>query len=431
MPVSVEQLLISSILRERDFKVALTHGLSGNMFHAYPEEWAWLEDYYLRHRRTPTKVAFHHAFPEFRVKASNDTGHFSDEVMKAHARHELTGTMRDAAEFIANGDLDSAIQHMQTSVVSIASGMGIHNDGDILRDYDDIVVDLDNRRQRYEDTGSAGIPTGFETLDERTGGPQPGELWIIGARLGEGKSYTMQKMACSALVNGYAVQFDALEQSRAQVAMRIWSMLASSIGKGQYDSAALMQGRDYDPKKFKRFLKDLRTDVAGALNVSDTSRGRVSSTTIAAQIERNNPDIVFVDYLTLMAKKSAEWQGVAELSSDLLQTANEYLIPLVAASQLNREHGLGKEPAGPEAIAQSDAIGQDATAVITLKPMSESVLVMKLAKYRNGTSGFKWYTHYNPKAGVFKEVTYDEALDLQDKDELARERSRRKKRSLT
>ena len=122
-----------------------------------------------------------------------------------------------------------------------------------------------------------------------------------------------------------------------------------------------------------------------------------------------------------MQKTGPYWQGVADLSSDLLRCSNEYSIPVIAAAQLNREHGIGKEPPGPEAIAQADAIGQDATAVITMVKMSESVLVMKLAKHRNAPDGFKWYVHFDPAHGKFEEVTYDKALDIKDADDVRRD----------
>lgn len=429
MAQSSEKYLISSILRDQDMVAAVKAGVSSEMFHGYTDEWTWLENYWSRYKKCPTKVAFKSQFPEFNVKAVNDTAHFADEVRKSHARHELTVTMRDVAEFIADGDITTAIEKLQKSAITIASGMGTMDDSDILRSNDDIMSDIRDRRLRFEEHGSAGVPTGFVTLDERTGGPQPGELWILGARLGEGKSWALQRWAASAVMSGRRVQFDALEQSRSQVAMRIYAMLSGSMGKSVFNSMALMQGKDYDPAQFRKFVKELGKEVKGNLHVSDASRGKVSTLTIASQIERNKPDIVFVDYITLLAKKSSEWQGVAELSSELVQLSTEYGVPIVAASQLNRDSGVtrGKgawNPPGSESISQADAIGQDATAVVTMSAPSKSVRVFSAAKMRNATSGFKWYTHFNPGAGKFDEIQFDRAQDLADLDKDERDDER-------
>ena len=409
--------------------IAVKHGVSSTMFHGYADEWSWLETYFGKYRKAPTKAAFKHKFPEFQIKAVNDSGHFSDEVRRQHARHELTSRMQKAAEYIADGDIDEALKNLQQSVVSIASDMGVENDGDILRNFGDIMDDVTARRERFQEYGAAGVPTGFPTLDERTGGPQPGELWIVGARLGVGKSWVLQRMAAAACMGGFDVQFDALEQSRSQVAMRIYSMLSGQMGKTLFDSQSLMKGKDYDPVEFKKFLKSLK-DVQGRLNVADTTRGKVSPLTVASQIERNKPDAVFIDYITLMQKKGPDWQGVAELSSDLLGVGNEYQVPIIAAAQLNREHGISKEPPGAEALSQSDAIGQDATAVITMVKSSESVLIMKLAKHRNAPDGFKWYVHFDPAHGKFEEVTFQEAERLMEQDADKRDLAAVKERKL-
>lgn len=411
---SSEQYLISSILRDGDMNVALAQNLTRDMFYAFPDEWEWLERYFLRYKKTPSKLAFKGKFHGFAVKTVNDTAHFASEVRKAHARKLLTGTMSECADLIADGSVEDAVKAMGTSVVRIAAAIGSNNDSDIFSSFEDIYQDVERRVQRVNDTGSSGIPTGFATLDERTGGPQPGDLWILGARLGEGKSYTMQRMATTAVMQGYTVQFDALEQSRAQVAMRIHSMLSSQIGQEVFRSSDLIQGRNFDITLYKKFLRGLRKDLDGRLHVSDTSRGRVGIMTIASQIERNKPDIVFVDYITLMDKKGGEWQDVAALSSGLLGLAQEYEVPIVAASQLNRTAGIGKDMAGPEALSQADAIGQDATAVITMKQTSPKTISMKMAKNRNGSSGWKWHCQFEPDKGVFKEVDYQTMLDLKD-----------------
>lgn len=424
MPTNPEQLLISSILRDADMTTATKHGVSLDNFHAYYDEWEWIESYYTKYRKTPSKVAFKEAFPEFVVKAVNDTGHYADEVRRHHARAALTASMRDVADLIAAGDIDAAVAATQASVVQISAGMGTLDDSDILTDWEGTYAEVEARYHRVQAKGSAGVPTGFVTLDERTGGFQPGHLWIVGARLGQGKSWTMMRMATAAVMMGYNVQYNSLEMSRTEVGMRIHTFLSNEVGQELFRNLDLQQGRNFDLKKYKKFLRELKAQVPGKLHVADASRGRVSPLTIAGQIERNQPDIVFVDYLTLMEKKGAgDWQSIAQLSGEMKVMANEYQVPIVAASQLNRAMGLTREPAGPEALAQGDSIGQDADGVITMRQDSESVITMKMAKYRHGPGGYKWYVEFKPTAGVMREVTYDQMLDIKDTDDANRDAS--------
>lgn len=415
MATSPEQLLISSIINDSDVHLAFTAHITDDMFRAYDTEWEWLSDYYRKYKATPSREAFRLSFPSFKIKDVHDTRYYADEVRKGHAKRLLTKSMSETADYIAQGKIDDAVQLMGSSVVKVAGAIGSSNNGDIVTMFDDVLQDVEQRVQRVRDTGYSGIPTGFPTLDKRTGGPQPGDLWIVGARLGEGKSFTMQAMATAALLNGYVVQFDALEQSRAQVAMRIHTMLSTQVGRELYRTTDLMQGRNFNLVKYKKFVRGLRKQLDGKLHVNDSTRGRIGIMGIAAQIEQTQPDIVFVDYLTLLDKKGNEHQDIAAVASGLLGVAQEYKIPVIAANQLNRQHGLGRDNAGPEALSGSDAIGQDATAVITIKQTSSLTLQMKMAKFRNGPAGYKWYSHFDPDHGIFKEVDYQEMLDLKDR----------------
>jgi replicative DNA helicase len=398
--------------------VAFRTGLSSEQFHACKDEWEWIERYWLRHHKCPSKVAFKQAFPEFNIKAVNDTGFYAMEVRKNHASFALRTTMRDVADFLADGDVDGAVGAMHTSIISIASAMGDGaNDTDILSSWQDTYDEVEKRVIRVKNYGMAGIPTGFSTLDERTGGPQAGHMWIVGARLGEGKSWTLMRMATAAIFSGHTVYYSAMEQTRSEVAMRMHTFISGTIGKELYRNLDLSQGKNFDLKKYREFLGTLSAEVRGKMHVSDTSRGMVSPLTIAAQIERHEPDVVFLDYLTLMQKKgTGDWQSVAQLSGELKQVASQYQLPLVAAAQLNRAEGLKKEPAGPEALAQSDAIGQDADAVITMRQKSPSVIKMKLAKYRHGNAGYQWWNQFQPSKGIFREINYEEAQRLMDED---------------
>jgi replicative DNA helicase len=229
-------------------------------------------------------------------------------------------------------------------------------------------------------------------------------------------------MAQYAAVKGWTSLFHALEQSRSQVAVRMHALLSSTIGEQLFRATALTQGSGFNVKEYKAFLRHLKRNIPGKVHVVDASRGTVSVMGIASQIEKHRPDLVFIDYLTLLKKSGTDWQGVAQLSSDLKSLATSYLIPVVAAAQLNRADGVGKgEPPGPEALAQSDAIGQDADEVITMRQISPSVIQMRMAKNRNGPGNFRWWMEFRPGDGIIREITYQQAQDLRDKDDDAKD----------
>lgn len=97
---------------------------------------------------------------------------------KNHARQLLMRTMRDVATNIAAGDIDSAVSMMHSSIVGISADMGDGTeDSDIITSWQDTFEEVEKRVERVTEHGMAGVPTGFTTLDERTGGPQPGHVW--------------------------------------------------------------------------------------------------------------------------------------------------------------------------------------------------------------------------------------------------------------
>jgi replicative DNA helicase len=178
-----------------------------------------------------------------------------------------------------------------------------------------------------------------------------------------------------------------------------------------------MSGRGVDLLAYKTFLQELKENLSGRFIVNDTSRGRVSPSMIAAQIERNRPDIVFIDYLTLMNGQAGDWQAISNLSGELKGLAMRYSVPIVAAAQINRM-GIGDDLPGAEHLAGADAIGQDADAVVTLAQKSRHVVRMKLAKYRHGQDGMAWWAEFRPNSGTFVEIAGEYAQDLMDQDRL-------------
>ena len=242
----------------------------------------------------------------------------------------------------------------------------------------------------------------------------PGTFWVIAARLGEGKSWTLIRMAMAAVFGGYNVQYDSLEMVRADIAMRVITFASSEPGKTLFKNIDQAHGLDFSLREYKQFLADLRNNVKAAFRVADQSRGPISLSTMMAQAERNQPDVFYLDYIQLMNRMGSEedWQSMGNISGGVKNFTTRYGIPVVTASQLNRESTKSKELAGPENIAESDAIGRDADVVVTMRQMSERVIAMKLAKHRGGRAPFTWFTEFLPNTGHFKEIGNDRAQEL-------------------
>ena len=408
-----EALLISAVLRQGDHVTPMARGITDSMFHVHRREWKWIERYILRRHRTPSTGSFRMKFPDVHLYEVDDVDYYCDEVKQSHIRHSLLEKMDGITNAIEEGsDLHQILGGFQSELVALQTQVqeGI-SEADILTGWEDIYSDVRGRVQRSKVMGQAGIPTGFPTLDARTGGPGPGDYWVVAARLGEGKTWTTIRMACAAVYAGHKVQYFSLEQSRTQVALRAHSIFSSNYGKETFKNLDLNQGRHFSLRDYKRFLRDLPNKLKGSFIVNDQSRGIISPLVMAGAIEQHRPDIVFVDYLTLLEKESEEWASIAALSGQMKLLASRYQVPIVVLAQINRQ-GIGRQPPGVEHLAQSDRIGQDADVIVTLKQVSDHTMKMRLAKHRHGQGNAMWWVKFAPNSGDIEEIDYDQAMDI-------------------
>ena len=418
MSQQTEQLFISAVLRQEDHISPILNGVTPKWFSSFPEEWEWVARYIDRHRSCPSKTLFKSKYPKFQLLKSDDVEYCLGELRDEFVRRSLVKAIDVSIDSISDRDDPAKVLlELQTSLVEIqGDAVGAQNESSVLDDWEEIYNEVSRRQERTARTGMSGIPTGFNTLDLATNGPQEGDYWIVAARLGQGKTWTLIRMAATAIAHGATVQYDALEQSRAQIAMRAHTFLQSENAKESFTASQVMSGKGLDLVGYKKFLSGLKETLSGKLIVNDTSRGQVTPATIAAQIERNKPDIVFIDYLTLMGG-AGDWQQIAALSGEMKGIAMKYRVPIVAAAQINRT-AVGVDQPGAQHLSGSDAIGQDADCVVTMQQMSRHVIRFNLAKYRHGMDGQMWYTEFRPNSGSFTEISGDEANDIMAEDKL-------------
>ncbi|CAB4193135.1 DnaB Replicative DNA helicase [uncultured Caudovirales phage] len=413
-----ELLYMSALLRSQDHTHPIKAGITKDHFDAYPDEWDWVDKFIRRHGKAPSKVSFRTKFPDAKIIAVDDIDHWADELHEASSRRAVVDMLTRSADLVMKGSLADAVSVLNAGAKRLSTAMSSSNirETSVIEDFDHIFDVVAAKHERFKQRGKAGIPTGIPTIDIATGGAQPGELWVVAARLGAGKSFTLMRMAVEAIRTDNDALYNALEQSRAQVTLRVQNLLSGAI----YRSTDLNRGDVKDMAKYREFLMDLKSQISGALVVSD--HPRITPEYLAAQIERNKPSIVFVDYLTLMRTNrsgaSKDWLNVGELSAELKALAEDYQIPIVTASQINRA-GAGNQTPGTEHLSYADAVGQDADCVITMVRSSQHLLKGKVAKYRNGEDGQKFNLLFDPGRGVLEEVNDSKAKDIMEADDIA------------
>jgi replicative DNA helicase len=195
---------------------------------------------------------------------------------------------------------------------------------------------MEDLERIHERTGLVGIPTGFRDLDETLQGLQKGNLVIVAARPGIGKSSLVTNMARNVAVESQVpVALFSLEMSRVEIGMR----LLCSEARVQWHKvrAGMVAAEDWG-----RIVEAAEILDPAPVHIIDT--GNATIVDIRAKARRLKSQqglgLIIVDYLQLMTSHQRvdnRQQEVAEISRSLKLLAKELEVPIIAVSQLNRD----------------------------------------------------------------------------------------------
>ncbi len=213
------------------------------------------------------------------------------------------------------------------------------------------------------DTSAMGTPTGFSEVDRVLAGMGKGDLILVGARPGMGKTSFVLNIASSvARKTGQTVCIFSLEMPAEQLVTR---MLSS---EAMVDSYALRTGKLATEDWNK--IAEASGRLAGIDLLIDDSTG-LTATAMKAKLRRiKNLGLVVIDYLGLMSgerHQDNKVQEVAEITRNMKIMAKELGIPVICCAQLNRgtDSRTDKRPVLSD-LRDSGSIEQDADTVIFL-----------------------------------------------------------------
>jgi replicative DNA helicase len=216
---------------------------------------------------------------------------------------------------------------------------------------------------RKDPKALAGLPTGFSALDRKTQGLHPGDLVIVAARPGMGKTTLAMNIAEHvAFVENKPVAIFSMEMSGEQLAMRVLSSFGR-IELGKLKSGHLSDA-DYDRLVSADALirkAPLYIDETGALSPMEL---RARARRLCAQ---HGLSLVVVDYIQLMqvpGTRENRTNEVSEITRSLKSLAKELRIPVIALSQLSRANEKENRKPKLSDLRDSGGIEQDADLVL-------------------------------------------------------------------
>ena len=213
---------------------------------------------------------------------------------------------------------------------------------------------------------SAGVvvENPIASMRDLVDGFRPGELAIIAARPGCGKTALAGQLVEQACVKGVGTAFYSLEMSMSQIVSRL------ACGRANVNSRKLRAG-DLDKGSRTRLAAELGRIFEWPLLIGDGMAVSVLAmrSTLRPLVASGKIGFAVIDYLGLLvgnARAENRNQELSEISRGLKRLARELNIPVVALHQLNRDsEKRGGEPRLSD-LRDSGSIEQDADIVILI-----------------------------------------------------------------
>lgn len=293
-----------------------------------------------------------------------------------HARVVRSAALqRRLADAASSGDPDGIAEANQ--------GLAALGAVDNADDYPTMREAMDAYFDAMGDDSTTAVRTGIGSLDRLTGGFRPGNLIVIAARPGEGKTALGLTIGQhTAIRSGVPIGFLSLEMSTPEIIQRLIAMEATiSTQEARQISERTInaQGRIAETPFYIRHPGASLADVLAAAGPLVTRQGC---------------KLIVVDYLQLMsgdARTDNRSLDIASVTRGLKSFAQAQQVPVIVLAQLNRESEKHSGPPRISDIADSDAPGRDADIVLLLDRESKDgprydTEAMKLivAKHRNG-----------------------------------------------
>ena len=313
-----------------------------------------------------------------RVKSSPNAGdleYVKEKTLDFCKKQVLQQALEESVKAIKSENYESVLNIMKEAVSKgIQSTVG----HDFFNDHE----------ARFAKISRITCPTGIEHLDKKevlNGGLGRGEIGVITANTGVGKSHFLVAMGASALSVGKNVIHYTFELSEAQVGIRYDSNLCDIPSSEVID-------------RKEEVLEKYKNESFGRLIIKQYPTGTASIVTLRNHIEKLSmkdftPSMIIIDYADIM-RSTRQYDSMRHelklIYEELRNLAMEMNIPIWTASQANRDSSKS-DIVGLENMSEAygKAMVADVVVSISRKPMEKSTGAGRLfvAKNRAGRDG--------------------------------------------
>jgi replicative DNA helicase len=339
-----------------------------------------------------------------------DIAYVKEKSLDFCRKQAMKEALEKAVEMIATDNLDSVVGVMKQAL-SAGTPMSIGHD---------FFADVE---ARFVKTRRSTCPTGIKHLDAQdvlNGGLGKGELGVVVAPTGVGKSHYLVSVGAHALKMGKNVLHYTFELSEAAVGLRYDSNLCSMPSNEVVD-------RKTEVLDFYKDSQDL-----GRLIIKEYPTGTASVQTLRNHIEKLllksfTPNVILIDYADIMRSSRAFDSLRHELKlvyEELRNLAMDLNVPIWTASQANRD-ASNADVVGLENMSEAygKAMVADVVVSVSRKPNEKATGAGRLfvAKNRAGRDGMLFPIRIDTSMSKF--TVLEDAAEMSMDDVLATDKT--------
>jgi len=392
---------LSSLLGNQKFLQTISDILEPEYFDSDANKWIakTIREYFFEYKSKPTlevmkvkieeiendilKVSVVENLKEaWRYIESSDLKFVQEQTLEFCRNQVMKTAIMDSVDLIEVGQYDQ-IKKL------VDNAMKAGQDRDLGHDY------IDGIEERLNESTRKTVKTGWDPIDDvMDGGLASGELGVVVAPAGIGKSWCLQTLGASAVKKGLNVVHYTLELNENYVGLR-YDTVFSGVTTANI-------------KFYQEDVKKKIDQLEGTLLIKYFPTKSASVQTLTShlsqiELQGNKPDLVLVDYADILKGVGSEKRHVLEnIYEDLRGLAGEMDCPIWTASQANRS-SLEEEVIDATKVAEAYSKVMIADFVVSVSRKVEDKIAntgrFHVIKNRFGPDGITYPSSINTNIG--------------------------------
>lgn len=315
-----------------------------------------------------------------------------DNFVKFATTNKLTSAVIEAAKMIkkkgeelSEKDYESIHEQIEKAITIKARD----TEGVLLADVADDPVKFIENQNRYDK--HAVVKTGIPSLDNAhiAGGPLPGEMYVISAPPGRGKSTVLVNIGASAIVNGKdVIHIFVGDNTEADGVLRYCSRLTGvtmsqiMLHSGQYIESWTSLKKNFN----------LGNLIIGAYPIDGPSMADIRSFITKNTVRKGiKPALLIIDYIDNCRRNDQmnSYEALGHLYKQMKNICEEMKLVGWTASQPKSSEWDTGEDAGLSSLAESSMKQHIIDGMLTMRKINDTQFSLYVPKLRRGRSDFK------------------------------------------